>query len=321
MSLRNSADGYGAIARSLHWLTVVLVAIAWALGTFDDVLPKGAARAAGLFVHISAGVAILRAWRRACSGAWPTRHPGPRPRCSERGWIPRPGLRITRSRAAGSGADRGHRAPVRARRGVAPVRARPRFRHPGSADRAYARSVKEVHEVLANALVMLAAFHAAAALVHHWVFRDRTLVRMLPDAPALAAMAWLPHTLPRPSGRDQGEPAGDEFAVDHDRPRFRPALSPASAFCSLHSAGPCVSAGDFGGADRSRRASVGRGCLSRAGNQACEGDRPRDERGGARPVAALEEWRSADTFSAMKPKVGGCWPNWPAKCASWISRT
>lgn len=53
---------------------------------------------------------------------------------------------------------------------------------PWVADRTYARSVKEVHEVLANALVILAAFHAAAALVHHWVLHDRTLVRMLPDA-------------------------------------------------------------------------------------------------------------------------------------------
>jgi len=53
---------------------------------------------------------------------------------------------------------------------------------PWVADRTYARSAKEVHEVLANALVILAVFHAAAALVHHWVFRDRTLVRMLPDA-------------------------------------------------------------------------------------------------------------------------------------------
>ena len=53
---------------------------------------------------------------------------------------------------------------------------------PWVANRTYARSVKEVHEVLANALVILAAFHAAAALVHHWIFRDRTLVRMLPHA-------------------------------------------------------------------------------------------------------------------------------------------
>ena len=47
-------------------------------------------------------------------------------------------------------------------------------------DRAFARNVKGVHEILAHALVILALFHAAAALIHHWVFRDRTLVRMLP---------------------------------------------------------------------------------------------------------------------------------------------
>jgi cytochrome b561 len=53
---------------------------------------------------------------------------------------------------------------------------------PWLADRAFARSAKEVHEVLANALVILAGLHAAAALVHHWIFRDRTLVRMLPGS-------------------------------------------------------------------------------------------------------------------------------------------
>ena len=38
----------------------------------------------------------------------------------------------------------------------------------------------EVHELLANALLILAGIHAAAALIHHYVFGDRTLVRMLP---------------------------------------------------------------------------------------------------------------------------------------------
>jgi cytochrome b561 len=37
-----------------------------------------------------------------------------------------------------------------------------------------------VHELLANALLILAGLHACAALIHHYVFRDRTLVRMLP---------------------------------------------------------------------------------------------------------------------------------------------
>jgi cytochrome b561 len=40
--------------------------------------------------------------------------------------------------------------------------------------------VKEIHEIAANALVIVATFHAAAALIHHFVFHDDTLIRMLP---------------------------------------------------------------------------------------------------------------------------------------------
>jgi cytochrome b561 len=45
-----------------------------------------------------------------------------------------------------------------------------------------ARSILRVHEYCADALLILAGVHAVAALTHHWVFRDRTLVRMLPGA-------------------------------------------------------------------------------------------------------------------------------------------
>ena len=55
---------------------------------------------------------------------------------------------------------------------------------PWPRDRAFAENVKEVHELLAHALLAVAGLHAAAALVHHWVFGDRTLVRMLPDVKA-----------------------------------------------------------------------------------------------------------------------------------------
>ena len=41
--------------------------------------------------------------------------------------------------------------------------------------------MKEFHETLANGLIILATIHAGAAFVHHFVFRDRTLTRMLPE--------------------------------------------------------------------------------------------------------------------------------------------
>jgi cytochrome b561 len=54
---------------------------------------------------------------------------------------------------------------------------------PWLADKAFAHSLKEVHEILANVLVALAAFHMTAALLHHFVFGDNTLRRMLPHPP------------------------------------------------------------------------------------------------------------------------------------------
>jgi len=53
---------------------------------------------------------------------------------------------------------------------------------PWPADRAVARSALGAHEFLANALLILAGIHAVAALVHHYALRDRTLTRMLPGA-------------------------------------------------------------------------------------------------------------------------------------------
>ena len=51
-------------------------------------------------------------------------------------------------------------------------------------DKNFAHNVTEVHEVFANALLILAGLHASAALAHHWVLRDRTLLRMLPQSRA-----------------------------------------------------------------------------------------------------------------------------------------
>ncbi|MFP9428725.1 cytochrome b561 [Enterobacter sp. LM3] len=41
-------------------------------------------------------------------------------------------------------------------------------------------SLKELHEIIANAGYYLVGLHAAAALFHHYVVRDNTLERMLP---------------------------------------------------------------------------------------------------------------------------------------------
>ena len=182
MRFRNSPDGYGAVPKALHWLTVTFVLVAWALGAFDDALPKGALRAGGLFVHICAGLAILGLLFARL--LWRLADPPPQRESTLLGvWfeyiarlthyalyallfaVPIAGILLQFTR--------GDALPLF---GISEVRS------PWPADRALARTIKEVHEVLANSLVILAGVHAAAALLHHWVFRDRTLMRMLPHS-------------------------------------------------------------------------------------------------------------------------------------------
>jgi cytochrome b561 len=182
MQLRNTRDSYGLIPQVLHWGVVVLVIVSWALGTFDDVFPRGPARTAALFVHISAGLAVILFV--AVRLLWRIGDPPPRPEktplgnsMDRVGQLAHYALYVLLIAAPVAG------IVVQFARGNAlPLFGLTEIPSPWLADRAFARSAKGVHEVLANALVILAGLHAAAALVHHWIFRDRTLVRMLPGA-------------------------------------------------------------------------------------------------------------------------------------------
>jgi cytochrome b561 len=184
MQMNNPINRYGAAPRLLHWLTVILVMLAWTLGTFGDDLPKGAARDTGLFVHISAGLVILMAL--VLRLVWRAAEPPPPPEPNEFGrWLGAfadPAARLAHYTLyalliavpiAGIAAQfaRGNALPLF---GIAEIAS------PWVRDRAFAHNVTEIHEILANALVIVAGFHAAAALVHHFVFRDNTLIRMLP---------------------------------------------------------------------------------------------------------------------------------------------
>jgi len=182
MRWRNTQDRYGAIPQALHWDVAALALVAWALGTFDDVFPKGPARASALFVHLSTGLAVIAFV--AVRLLWRIGDPPPRPEKTPLGaWMDRAGrlahgaLYVLLIAVPIAG------IVVQFGRGDAlPLFGLWHIPSPWPADRAFARSAKEVHEVLAHALLILAGLHAAAALVHHWIFRDRTLIRMLPGA-------------------------------------------------------------------------------------------------------------------------------------------
>ncbi|MGL4285178.1 MAG: cytochrome b [Phreatobacter sp.] len=182
MQIKNSTDRYGAIAQSLHWLTVILLMLAWTLGTFGDVFPRGPARATGQFVHMIAGLAILAVLAARLS--WRMVDPPPPPAPTRLGlWAERAAqlthcalyLLLIAVPIVGIVLQFARGRPV-------PLFGLAEIPSPWVADRAFSRNVRQVHELIAHALLILAGLHAAAALCHHWIFRDRTLARMLPGS-------------------------------------------------------------------------------------------------------------------------------------------
>lgn len=179
MQWRNSPDRYGAGLVTIHWLMVVLIGGGWLLGQLKDETPQDWHGPVQM-VHNNMGLLVLLllvlrlAWRLL---------------------DPPPALEPTRfGRFAKWAAQLGHGAlyllmvAVPAA-GITLVFAAGRalnvfglftIASPWVRDRAFAGSVHEVHELLANTLIILAFLHAAAALVHHWLLRDQTLRRMLP---------------------------------------------------------------------------------------------------------------------------------------------
>jgi len=187
MQILNSPTRYGAIAQSFHWFAVALVILAWVLGVSDDLLPRGSARATGLYIHITAGLlvivlTVMRLLYRTADSS-PSAANTEFGNGSLAGWM-------------GLGAKLAHLglylllvavplvgiAVQFARGNPLPVFGLFDIASPWSADRAFARNLKGIHELLAHGLLALAALHAAAALVHHWVFNDRALTRMLPGS-------------------------------------------------------------------------------------------------------------------------------------------
>ena len=180
MSLRNDASGYGTVARLLHWLAAVCVLVAWGLGTFLDVLPKRFEPRA-LWLHETVGLALLAivlvrlGWRLGGNPP-PPALPGPMARWSQPmahglHWllyglmiaVPVIGIVLTFAR--------GQSLPLF---GLAEIAS------PWPRDRALARSIKGIHELGANLMMLLATIHVGAALVHHYMLKDDTLRRMLP---------------------------------------------------------------------------------------------------------------------------------------------
>lgn len=180
MQLANSQARYGAVPQALHWLTALFVICGFLLGQFGDVFPKGPARELGLLVHMTLGQGVLALLLARL--LWRQVNPPPPPEATPFGRLIEIAARASHFTLYGLllvvpllgvtvQLKRGNQLPIFALWHV---------QSPWPVDRSLARSILSLHGRLADALLILAGIHSCAALVHHWIWRDRTLSRMLP---------------------------------------------------------------------------------------------------------------------------------------------
>ncbi len=182
MQWANSQARYGGVPQSLHWITAIFVICGFLLGQFGDALPKGSPRDVGLLVHMTLGQCVVALlvirllWRRV--------NPPPPPETTPFGRL----LDIAAKASHFTLYGLLFVVPllgmiVQLKRGnELPIFAVWQVPSPWPVDRNLARSILSLHGTLADVLLILAGIHAGAALVHHWIWRDRTLSRMLPGA-------------------------------------------------------------------------------------------------------------------------------------------
>jgi len=179
MSLTNTEDRYGAVARALHWGMFVLIALLIAAVEVRDIFPKDSGGRTFLMeLHKSCGVLVFAlvwlrlAWRLLNSV--PEQPEGPRWQQQLAGgmvvalYLLMIGLPLS-GYLASSLAGR----PV----GLFGLFELP---NPFTADEGLGHDIKELHELGGNLIIALVGLHMAAALYHHLMLKDTVLTRMLP---------------------------------------------------------------------------------------------------------------------------------------------
>jgi len=169
-------EHYDAATILLHWSTVVLVTILWTLGQVIGWLPRGPFRSGLWSTHVVLGlilallIAMRILWRASYGSALPPADTG------VLNWLAKGThyglyllLFVTVVLGIANASYRGYE--------VHGILTLPRF---GSGDPATERSINSWHEWAANLTVLLAFFHAVAAIGHQFIWRDHLIERMRP---------------------------------------------------------------------------------------------------------------------------------------------
>lgn len=180
MAIKNSERQYGSLVIAMHWLMLVVLALVYACMELRGLATKGSDLYNNIkALHFSLGLCVigliaLRLAFRLTAGTAPEVRPA-MPRWQDvlarlmhyalyAFMIATPILGWLTLSAAGK--------PIPLFGLSVPALV--------GADKTLADQLKELHETLATVGYFLLGLHAAAALLHHYILRDNTLVRMLP---------------------------------------------------------------------------------------------------------------------------------------------
>jgi cytochrome b561 len=179
MTFRNTTRSWGALAKALHWIIVILIINQWVIAERADALPNGLAKLQALGWHKSFGMTILMI--AVVRLAWRLMNPTPDLTAETRPWervlarvshfllyalifaMPLSGWMMSSARNF-------------------PVSWFKLFQFPdlvAPADQTF-RFMQDLHHKLFAALVIVALLHIAGALKHHFIDKNDVLKRMLP---------------------------------------------------------------------------------------------------------------------------------------------
>jgi cytochrome b561 len=164
---------------ALHWLTLIVLALAYATSELREVFPKGSAGREGMMnLHVMLGLIVFGiAWLRLLVrtfSATPAVRPAPPPwqeTLAKLAHVALYGLTLLLP-LTGWLMLSADGKPVDLLGWQLPDLITP--------NRSIADALEDVHEALASAGYALIGLHAAAALFHHYVLRDNALRLMLP---------------------------------------------------------------------------------------------------------------------------------------------
>lgn len=169
---------YDPVTKTIHWLLFLLVAAQYAVGEIMPHIGRNTRDAGLVAVHMALGATVLATV--AVAILWRLFHPVPqlaglpawqRVTATLTHWLL---LGLVLALTLLGWAASGYRGWTISIFGLIPL---PAIAQKGDA---WAHTAGDIHNLLVNALLALAALHVAAALYHQFVRHDSVLKRMLP---------------------------------------------------------------------------------------------------------------------------------------------